>query len=279
MQKITDFKLLRRKANEMRISVIEMLDKAGSGHVGGALGMADIFTYVYYNFANIDPSNPKWEDRDRILLSNGHICPILYAILADLGYFDNAELNRLRQVDGILQGHPVLGSAPGIENTSGMLGHGLSQAVGLALALKMDKKKSRVICFTSDGEQQEGQTWEAAMAASKFKLDNLFLIMSNDGLQIEGKIDRIMPEGSLKEKYESFGWDAIEVNGYDFEQISAVLALADKLDRPTVIIAHTVLGKGVSFMENNFKYHDWKGEPGDTEKAIAELREVIDRNN
>ncbi len=253
-----------------------MLDKAGSGHVGGAFGMADIFTTLYYNFAKIDPTNPDWDGRDYILLSNGHICPIWYAALGDLGFFDKKEFDHLRQINSLLQGHPKLG-IPGIENSSGPLGHGLSQAVGICLGLKMDQKQNRVFCLVSDGEQQEGQIWEAAMAANKWKLDNLVVIMDKNDMQIEGTTDDIMPLGDLKEKYESFGWTALEIDGNNFEQILSCLEFTSKIaDSPTIIIAHTKAGNGVDFIEEgHWKYHDWKGAEGEAERALAQLNEKL----
>lgn len=269
--KITDLKELEIKAYEMRIETIKMLDKAGSGHVGGPLGMADIFTALYFNWAKVDPQNPKWEERDYILLSNGHICPIWYAVLGAAGFYPREEMDKLRKIDALLQGHPKV-SIPGVENSSGPLGHGLSQAVGISLGLKMDGKSNRVICLMSDGEHQEGQTWEAIMSAPKFGLKNLIAIMDHNGIQIEGTTDEIMPLGDLKEKYESFGWNVIMIDGHNMEQILSALDRADMVDSPTMIIANTVASKGVKFMEEGgWKYHDWKGEPGDTDKALADL--------
>ncbi|MCA9386299.1 transketolase [Candidatus Dojkabacteria bacterium] len=256
------------------MDTIKMLDKAGSGHVGGPLGMADLFTAVYYNFANIDPDNADSPDRDYILLSNGHICPIWYAVLGDLGYFREDAKDSLRKINSLLQGHPKV-KIPGVENSSGPLGHGLSQAIGIALGLKMDKKKNRVVCFMSDGEHQEGQTWEAVMSAPKWNLDNLIAIMDYNGIQIEGTTDEIMPLGDLKSKYESFGWTALDVNGHRFEDILSTLEFADKVDGPVMIIGHTTGGKGVSFMEGKWEYHDWKGEEGDATKALAELEAYL----
>jgi len=271
LTKITDLKELEIKAYEIRLEVVKMLDKAGSGHVGGPLGMADIFTTLYFNWAKLDPQNPEWDERDYILLSNGHICPIWYAVLGVAGFFPREEMDRLRKIDSLSQGHPKV-NIPGVENSSGPLGHGLSQAIGIAHGLKMDNKQNRVICLMSDGEHQEGQTWEAVMSASKWKLKNLIAIMDCNGIQIEGTTDEIMPLGDLKEKYEAFGWNVIMIDGHNFEQILSALDRADMTDEPTMIIANTIAGKGVKYMEDGgWKYHDWKGEPGDAEKAIADL--------
>lgn len=269
--KISDLKELEIKAYEIRLETIKMLGKAGSGHAAGPMGMADIFTTLYFNWAKLDPQNPEWSERDYILLSNGHICPIWYAVLGVAGFFPQAEMDSLRKINSLLQGHPKI-SIPGVENSSGPLGHGLSQAIGIALGLKMDDKPNRVICLMSDGEHQEGQVWEAVMSANKLKLGNLIAIMDNNGIQIEGTTDEIMPLGDLKEKYEAFGWNVIIIDGHDFEQILSALDRADIADTPTMIIANTIGGKGVRFMEDGgWKYHDWKGEPGDTEKAIADI--------
>lgn len=266
-------KELEKKAYELRIEVIKMLEKAESGHVAGPLGMADIFASLYYRFAKIDPKKPKWEDRDYILLSNGHICPIWYAVLGHLGFFDKKEFEHLRELNHLLQGHPNL-TIPGVENASGPLGHGLSQAIGISLGLRLDNRKNKVVCLMSDGEHQEGQVWEAVMSASKWGLENLIAIMDCNGIQIEGTTDEIMPLGSLKEKYESFGWIAVEIDGNDYAEIIPTLEFAFQLNQPIMIIAHTQPGKGVRYMEEaGAKYHDWKGEKGDADKAIADLEE------
>ncbi len=268
--KTSDIIELQKIAHQLRLDVLEMLHLAGSGHIGWPFGMADIFAALYFSFLNITPENPNNPDRDYCLLSNGHICPIYYAALARRGFFPIEEMQRLRKIDSLLQWHPKL-SIPGVENSSGPLGHGLSQAVGIALALRMDGKKNRVVCCMSDGEHQEGQTWEAVMSANKWKLWNLIAIMDCNRLQIEGTTDEIMPLGDLAQKYISFGWEVREINGHDFTEILEALSWADGNTKPTMLIAHTTLGKGVSFMENNWAYHDWAGKPGDAEKALAEL--------
>ncbi len=261
---------LQKISHDLRLDVLEMLHIAGSGHIGWPFGMADIFATLYFSFLNLTPLNPSDPGRDYCLLSNGHICPIWYATLAKWGFFPREELWKLRTIDSLLQWHPKIG-IPWVENSSWPLGHGLSQAVGIALALRMDKKNNRVVCCMSDGEHQEGQTWEAVMSAAKFQLWNLIAIMDCNGLQIEGKTDEIMPLGNLAKKYQEFGWAVREIDGHDFVQILEALKWADTNDTPTMIVAHTVLGKWVSFMENNWSYHDWSGKPGDYEKALLEL--------
>ncbi|MBP7806661.1 transketolase [Candidatus Gracilibacteria bacterium] len=265
-----DISELQKIAHQLRLDVLEMLRLAGSGHIGGPFGMADIFTALYFSFLKTTPENSSNPDRDYCLLSNGHICPIYYAALARAGFFPIEEMQKLRKIDSLLQGHPKL-SIPGVENSSGPLGHGLSQAVGIALTLQMDGKKNRVVCCMSDGEHQEGQTWEAVMSANKWNLGNLIAIMDCNRLQIEGTTDEIMPLGNLADKYHTFGWEVREIDGHDFAQILEALSWADTNTKPTMIIAHTTLGKGVSFMENNWAYHDWAGKPGDAEKALTEL--------
>lgn len=270
---------LKRKSIEIKIDTIKMLDKAGSGHVGGAFSLADIMTSLYFHHAKVDGANPEWEDRDYILLSNGHVCPVWYSTLAHKGFFDMTELDSLRKIDSLLQGHPKA-HIPGVENSSGPLGHGLSQAIGIALGLKMDGKKNRVFCMLSDGEQQEGQTWEAAMSAPKWKLDNLVAIIDQNGIQIEGTTDEIMPLGNLKEKYEAFGWLVTEIDGHNYEEILSALTFADQVDGPVMVIAHTKGGNGVSYMEGKYQYHDWKGKEGEAEQALEELEvQLVELDN
>lgn len=277
----TDIAELQKIAHQLRLDVLEMLHLAGSGHIGGPFGMADIFAALYFSFLNTTPENPNNPERDYCLLSNGHICPIYYAALGRRGFFSVEEFKRLRKIDSLLQWHPKL-SIPGVENSSWPLGHWLSQAVGIALAIQMKNEKwimnnggssskQRVVCCMSDGEHQEGQTWEAVMSAAKWNLGNLIAIMDYNGLQIEGTTDEIMPLGNIAQKYLTFGWEVIEIDGHDFTQILGALWSADTHEKPTMIIAKTVLGKWVSFMENNWGYHDWAGKPGDYERALWEL--------
>ncbi len=269
---------LQKTANEIRMLIIKMLVKAGSGHSGGPLGMADIFTAIYFNSLNFDPSNPDWEDRDKVLLSNGHICPVFYATLAKAGYFPIEELDTLRKIESRLQGHPHRGTLPGIENTSGPLGEGLSQAIGMALVGKMDKKNYYIYCLTSDGEHQEGNTWEAAMLAPKYKLNNLIQIIDRNYIQIDGRTTDVMPLDPLKEKYEAFGWHVIEIDGNNFSEIINAIDEAKKIeDKPIFILANTVPGKNVSFMENDYTWHGKPPTEEEAEKALAEL-EIIQQD-
>lgn len=264
---------LKLKANKVRQLIIEMLVEAGSGHSGGPLGMADIFTAFYFHILNHDPKNPTMENRDRLILSNGHICPVRYAAMALAGYFPLEELKTLRKINSRLQGHPHCGSLPGLETTSGPLGEGLSQAIGMALAEKMDNKSYFTYCLTSDGEHEEGNIWEAVMFAAKNKLNKLIQVIDRNYIQIDGTTEDVMPLDPLKEKYESFNWNAIEVDGNDIKSVVEAIEKAKaETDKPTIIIAKTIPGKGVSFMEND--YH-WHGKPPGKEeaaKALAELK-------
>lgn len=265
-------KELQLKATEIRASIIEMLLEAGSGHSAGPLGMADIFTALYFEVMNIDPTKPDWPDRDRFVLSCGHICPVLYAALAHRGYFHRSELMTLRQYGTRLSGHPHNLSLPGIETSSGPLAQGLSQAVGMALAARMDDKKWRTYAVLSDGEHNEGQLWEAIMFAGKNKLNNLTAIVDRNNIQIDGFTEDVMPLEPLPDKYRSFGWYVLEIDGHNFNEIIAALRHARAVfEKPTVIIAHTVPGKGVDFMEND--YH-WHGKPPKADEAKIALREL-----
>ncbi len=270
---------LKAHAQTIRRSIITMLENAGSGHSGGSLGMADVFTTLYFAVAKHDPQNPEWEERDRILLSNGHICPVLYATLAEAGYFPPDELQTLRKLGSRLQGHPHLGSLPGIENTSGPLGLGLSQAAGLAYGLRLDHKPNQVFCLMSDGEHQEGQTWEAYMFAAKNKLSRLTTLIDRNNIQIDGFTDQVMPLESLRAKIESFGWRVLEVDGHDISALLEVLQNTVQSSEtpdapPTAVICHTTPGKGVDFMENKY---EWHGKPPSHEQAAAALRQLAER--
>ena len=265
---------LEEMANKIRQDLISMLVEAKSGHSAGPLGMADIFTALYFHILNHNPKDSGWPDRDRVVLSNGHICPVLYATLANAGYFPMEELMTLRKLNSRLQGHPHRNSLPGLETTSGPLGSGISQSIGMALAARLDKKKYHVYCLTSDGEHQEGNTWEAIMFAGKqgSKLNNLTVIMDRNNIQIDGFTEQVMPLEPLRAKYESFNWHVIEVNGHDIpEFISAVNEAKAIYEKPTVIIAHTIPGKGVSFMENDYMWH---GKPPNAEEAKIALNEL-----
>lgn len=264
---------LEEKANKVRELIISSLLEAGSGHSAGPLGMADIFTAFYFNILNHDPKNPEWEDRDRLVLSNGHICPVRYATMAIAGYFPVEELKTLRKLNSRLQGHPHRTSLPGLETTSGPLGEGLSQSIGIALAARLDRKKYRVYCVASDGEHQEGNTWEAAMFAGKQKLDNLTLVIDRNNIQIDGFTEDVMPLEPLVDKYEAFNWHVLEVDGNNIKAFIDVINQAKSVhEKPTVIIAHTIPGKGVDFMENDFAWHGKTPNKDEARKALSELR-------
>ncbi len=275
MFELTDEKTkdLEEKANKIRELIISSLLAAGSGHSAGPLGMADIFAAFYFGILNHDPKNPDWGDRDRLVLSNGHICPVRYAAMALSGYFPVEELNSLRKINSRLQGHPHRASLPGLETTSGPLGEGLSQAIGIALSARLDKKKYRVYCIASDGEHEEGNTWEAAMFAGKEKLDNLTLIIDRNNIQIDGYTENVMPLEPLKQKYEAFNWHVLEVDGNNIRSFTDAVEQAAAIhEKPTVIIANTVPGKGVDFMENDYTWHGKPPDKEEAEKALKELR-------
>ena len=251
-----DIKNLEEKAKLIRQDILEEVYSAQSGHPGGALSIVEILTVLYFNQMNIDPKNPKNENRDRLVLSKGHCCTALYGALAERGYFDKAELKNFRKVGAMLQGHPDMKHIPGVDMSAGSLGQGLSAANGMALASKMDSKGYRVYCILGDGEIQEGQVWEAAMSASNYKLDNLCIIVDNNNLQIDGKVDEVMNVYPLKEKFESFGFEVFEVDGHNIDGLISVFQKAKTVKgKPTAIIAKTVKGKGISFMENAVEWH------------------------
>ena len=267
-------KQLESYANDIRMDIIKMLEHAGSGHSAGPLGLADIFTALYFEVLKHNPQKPDWDERDILVLSNGHCVPVRYATMAHAGYFDRRELVTLRQFGSRLQGHPERLRLPGLETTSGPLGCGLSQAAGMALALKMDKANHRwVYVVMSDGELDEGNVWEAAMLAGKYKLSNIIAIIDRNNIQIDGSTESVMPLENLKAKWESFGWHALEIDGNNIEQVIEACDMGRAItEQPVVIIAHTVPGKGVDFMEYDFHWH---GKPPDHEqakKALAELR-------
>ncbi|KKU94123.1 MAG: Transketolase domain protein [Candidatus Jorgensenbacteria bacterium GW2011_GWA1_48_13] len=273
-------KHLEEKANTIREKVIETLLEAGSGHSAGPLGMADIFTALYFHVLRHDPKKPDWADRDRLILSNGHICPVRYVAMAYAGYFPVEELKTLRKLNTRLQGHPHRSALPGVETTSGPLGSGISQAIGVALAARLDNKKHRVYCITSDGEHQEGNTWEAIMFAGKMKhrLSNLTVILDRNNIQIDGYTENVMPLEPLRDKYEKFSWHVIEIDGHSMVQFTDAVAEASAIyEKPTVIIAHTIPGKGVSFMERDFTWHGKPPNKEEAEKALTELRTLGQR--
>ncbi len=263
---------LEKQAESIRETIIKMLVAAGSGHTAGPLGMADIFTAFYFHILNHDPKNPAWGERDRLILSNGHIAPVLYATLAHAGYSPIEECLTLRKFGSRLQGHPERVRLPGLETTSGPLGEGLSQAAGIAYAYRMDDRKQRVYCLMSDGEQEEGNTWEAAMFAGKYKLSNLTAVMDRNNIQIDGMTENVMPLEPLADKYRAFNWHVLEVGGHDFPAIIAAVEEAKAIyEKPTLIIAHTIPGKGVPEIE--FDYH-WHGKPPTAEEGKRFLKEI-----
>jgi transketolase len=271
---LTDSEIIKltEKAESIRETIIQMLVAAGSGHTAGPLGMADIFTAFYFHILNHNPQKPDWEDRDRLILSNGHIAPVRYAAMAHAGYFPVEECLTLRKFGSRLQGHPERLRLPGLETTSGPLGEGLSQASGIAYAFRMDEKKQRVYCVMSDGEQEEGNIWEAAMFAGKNKLHNLTAVMDRNNIQIDGMTEDVMPLEPIADKYRAFNWHVLEVNGND---IAAFVAAVDEAkaiyEKPTLIIAHTIPGKGVPDIE--FDYH-WHGKPPSAEEGKKFLKEI-----
>jgi len=267
-----DFKQLKSIATEIRKSIIVSIHAAGSGHPGGSLSAADILTVLYFHKMRIDPQNPKWEGRDRFVLSKGHAAPVLYSALAEKFFFDKSELLKLRHIDSMLQGHPEMKSIPGVEMSTGSLGQGLSASIGMSLAAKLDKKDTRIYVLVGDGEMQEGIVWEAAMAAGHYKLDNLTAFLDYNGLQIDGTNDEVMRVDPLADKWKSFGWNVIEIDGHNFEEIIDALEKAEKTkDQPTMIIAKTIKGKGVSFMENAVGWHGNAPKKEEAELALKEL--------
>jgi len=263
---------MERKAKTLRRHIIAMTAKAGSGHPGGSLSAAEIVTALFFNHLRHNPSNPRWPDRDRFVLSKGHAAPLLYAALAEAGYFPVEELLTLRQLDSRMQGHTDMTITPGVEMSAGALGEGLSFGIGIALAARLDRRDYRVYVLLGDGECDEGQVWEAAMAAAHFKVDNIVAIVDRNRQQIDGWTYEVMDTEPLAEKWLSFRWHTIEVNGHDLSQIIAALGEAKLVKgKPTAIIAHTTKGKGVSFMENNLDFHGRAPTPEDAERALKEL--------
>jgi len=269
-------KELEKKAKNIRVSIIESLVEAGSGHTAGSLGMADIFTVLYFEILNHNPKKPNWEDRDRLVLSNGHICPVLYSTMAESGYFSKSKLKTLRKFGSSLQGHPHREWLKGIETSSGPLGSGLSQTVGMAMAERIDNwsnSSKAFYCLMSDGELQEGQTWEAFMLAGRDRLYNLTAIIDRNNIQIEGDVENIMSLEPLDEKLESFGWHVIEIDGNNMEDIAHSLNEAKNITtKPVAIIAYTVPGKGVKEFEKKYEWHGKAPTKEQGEKAIKELK-------
>ena len=268
---------LKQKANEVRKGIVTSVHSAKAGHPGGSLSAADMFTFLYFEEMNIDPKNPKKEDRDRFVLSKGHTAPGLYSVLANRGYFPVEDLTTLRKLGSYLQGHPCMQETPGVDMSSGSLGQGISAAVGMALAGKLDNKDYRVYTLLGDGEIQEGQVWEASMFAGARKLDNLVVIVDNNGLQIDGKIEDVCSPYPIDKKFEAFNFNVINIDGHDFDQIrNALKAARECKGMPTAIIMKTTKGQGVSFMENNAGWHGKAPNDEEYATAMADL-EAIDK--
>ena len=272
MTKRADAKGLKKVANEIRAQILKMLAAAGSGHTGGSLSCVEIILSLYASRLRHNPKNPNWENRDRFILSKGHACPTLYAVLSYFGYFPKEQLMNLRKLGSLLQGHPQFG-LPGLEASTGSLGMGLSIANGMALAAKLDERKDvRIYCLMGDGEINEGQIWEAAMTASHYKLDNLCGIVDFNKIQIDGFLHNIKNIEPVKDKWEAFGWEVLEVDGHNFQQLLDAYDKAKKAKgKPSIILAHTTKGKGVSFIENKVGWHGIAPKPDELEKALKEL--------
>lgn len=267
---------LKEVALEIRRSIIRSVYAAGSGHPGGSLSAVEILTALYFEKMQIDPANPKWEDRDRFILSKGHAAPVLYAALAERGFFPKEELLKLRHINAMLQGHPEMKGTPGVDMSTGSLGQGFSTSIGMALAAKLDQRNNRIYVLLGDGEVQEGIVWEAAMAAAHYKLDNLTAFMDYNGLQIDGHTDDVMNIDPITDKWKSFGWNVLVIDGHDFDQIFDALVKAENTkNQPTMIIAKTVKGKGISFMENQVGWHGNAPKKEEAEKALEELGGVL----
>ncbi|MGZ3996481.1 MAG: transketolase [Flavisolibacter sp.] len=269
-----DITFLKNKAMLIRKSLIEMIHIAQAGHPGGSLSAVEIVTALYFYVMNIDPQNPAWEKRDRFILSKGHACPALYAALAERGYFDKKHLATLRQYHSILQGHPDMNKTPGVDMTTGSLGNGLSIGVGMALSSHLKNQQYNVYVLLGDGEIQEGMVWEAAMSAAKYDLNNLVAIIDCNGMQINGWVNDVMRIEPLADKWKSFGWSVLEIDGHDIGEILSAFQTAEKIRGPVVIIAKTVKGKGVSFMENNL---EWHGKAPNDREAKCAIAEILDR--
>ncbi len=263
---------VKNAARNMRYDIIKAISSAGSGHPGGSLSAADIIATLYFYKMNVNPKEPKMPNRDKFVLSKGHAAPALYSALGRKGFYDVKEMYSLRKIGSIFQGHPDMKKVPGVEMSTGSLGQGFSAAVGMALAGKLDNRKSKVYVLLGDGEIQEGIVWEAAMSAAHYKLDNLVAILDNNGLQIDGRNDDVMKVAPLYEKFESFGWEVMETDGHDIEEIAEKLDAADEVEgKPVMIIARTVKGKGVSFMEDEAGWHGKAPNEEQTKMAIAQL--------
>lgn len=272
--KVNNLKNLRLKADEIRESIIKMLVQAESGHSAGPLGMSDVFAALYFNLMIHNPKKPNMKSRDRLILSNGHICPVLYAALAHSGYFPIKELNTLRKINSRLQGHPHINSIPGVENSAGPLGQGTSVACGIAYGAKLDKNNFKVFLSMGDGELNEGQCWEAFMFASKYKLDNLIGFVDRNHIQIDGKTEDVMPLDSLVKKFKAFNWNVYNIDGNDMKQILNAFNDAKKFKgKPSIVICNTIPGKGVHFMEKKF---EWHGKAPNKEEATKALNDICE---
>jgi transketolase len=270
-----ELKKLKATAVRVRIKIIKMLTEAGSGHPGGSLSATDILVALYFHIMKINPSDPRWKGRDRFVLSKGHAAPALYSILSEIGYIEDKDLYTLRKWGSRLQGHPDRLMTPGVDMSTGSLGQGMSIASGMAIGAKIDKNDIRVYVLCSDGEHQSGMTWEAVMSAAKFKLDNLTAFIDNNGLQIDGPTNQVMPVMPLKEKYLAFNWNVIEADGHDFKSLICAATQAQQYKgKPTAIICSTIKGKGVSFMENKVKWHGVAPKAEEAELAIKELQKM-----
>ena len=275
-------KNLEEKANRIRQTIIETLLEAGSGHSAGSLGLADIFTAFYFHILNHNPKKPDWPDRDRLILSNGHVCPALYVTMAYAGYFPMEELKSLRKLNSRLQGHPYRTALPGLEITSGPLGPGLSQAIGMILASNLDGRKFWTYVISSDGEHQEGNWWEAVMCAGKqeYNMHRLIVVVDRNNIQIDGFTENVMPLEPLVEKYEAFNWHVLQVDGHNIEAFADAVTEAQAVyEKPSVIIAHTIPGKGIDFMERDFHWHGKSPNKAEAEQALEQLRTLGGRIN
>lgn len=272
MEKIKDVNELAQIAKNIRRDIIEEIYDAQSGHPGGSLSIADIMTVLYFYEMNVDPQNPKYENRDRLVLSKGHCAPALYATLANRGFFNKKELSTLRKIDSNLQGHPDMNKVPGVDMTTGSLGQGISVATGMAMAGKLDNKPYRVYCIMGDGEIEEGQVWEASMSAVKYKLDNLCIIVDNNNLQIDGTIEDVMSSYPIDKKFKSFGFQIINIDGHNYQEIIDAFDVARNIkEKPVCIIAKTIKGKGISYMENKIEWHGKAPNEEQYKEAIKEL--------
>jgi len=270
--RITDIQELNTIAKNVRLTILHMLNQAGSGHTGGSLSAADVAVAIYFSKMRFNPADPRWKERDRFILSKGHAAPLLYALMAEAGYFPKETVASLRTIESPFQGHPCCKRLPGIEVSTGSLGQGLSVANGMSLGLRLDNSPARVYCIMGDGEIQEGQVWEAAMTAAHYKIDNLCAVVDNNGLQIDGPVESVMSIAPVHDKWAAFGWHVIDVDGHDMAQIVSALNEAETVKgKPTVLIANTTKGKGVSFFEGKVEYHGIAPSDDEYERAVKEI--------